>query len=87
MKAKLNRRDFFKLGILATGSVLMAPGFLNFQILSEINGQFLGNNRFDEYDLVINGAGLSGYFVAISKRGSHGEKGVETGRAVLPFTF
>jgi ribulose 1,5-bisphosphate synthetase/thiazole synthase len=66
MKAKLNRRDFFSLSIPATGAIFVAPGFLNFQILSEINGQFTGDFKRDEYDLVINGAGLSGYFAAIS---------------------
>ncbi len=65
MGAKINRRDFLNLSIPATGAVLMAPGFLNFKLLSEINEQFSGNNRLDEYDLVINGAGLSGYFAAI----------------------
>tara|TARA_R110002050_G_scaffold211780_2_gene347850 strand:+ start:7200 stop:10385 length:3186 start_codon:yes stop_codon:yes gene_type:complete len=66
MKAKLNRRDFFNLSLPATGAIFVAPGFLNFQILSEINEQFTGDLKRDEYDLVINGAGLSGYFAAIS---------------------
>lgn len=65
MEAKMNRRNFFSLSIPATGAVLMAPGFLNFQLLSEINQQFSGGDPFDAYDLVINGAGLSGYFAAI----------------------
>jgi hypothetical protein len=44
---------------------LLAPGFFNFQLYREIGWQFAGEPTFDEYDLVINGAGLSGYFASI----------------------
>lgn len=45
---------------------MLAPGFLNFQAISEINKQFIGESTFDEYDVVINGGGLSGYFAAVN---------------------
>ncbi len=66
MGTKINRRDFLNLSIPTTGAVLLGPGFLNFQLLSEINEQFSGKNQFDEYDIIINGAGLSGYFAALT---------------------
>lgn len=61
----MNRREFFNLSLPAAGAVLIAPAFLNFTSLKEISNQFSGMADFDEYDLVINGAGLSGYFAAI----------------------
>ena len=67
----MNRREFFNLSLPATGAVMLAPGFMNFQAMTEINRQFKSEDAFDEYDVVINGAGLSGYFAAIeaSKKG------------------
>ncbi|MEL7585620.1 MAG: FAD-dependent oxidoreductase [Prolixibacteraceae bacterium] len=65
MKAKLNRRDFLSLSLPATGAILIAPGLMNFQAMAEINRQFSHQDRVDEYDVVINGAGFSGYFAAI----------------------
>lgn len=67
----MNRREFLNYSLPATGAVMLAPGFLNFQAMAEINRQFISDDRFDEYDVVINGAGLAGYFAAIeaSQRG------------------
>lgn len=62
----MKRREFFNYSLPATGAILLSPGFLNFEAFSEINRQFIGDAGFDEYDLVINGAGLSGYFAAIN---------------------
>ncbi len=61
----MKRREFLNISLPATGAVLLAPGFLNFQLYREIGWQFTGEPTFDEYDLVVNGAGLSGYFAAI----------------------
>lgn len=61
----MNRREFLNYSLPATGAVMLAPGFLNFQAMTEINRQFISEDRFNEYDVVINGAGLSGYFAAI----------------------
>ncbi|WP_234733954.1 FAD-dependent oxidoreductase [Tellurirhabdus bombi] len=61
----MNRRDFLNISLPATGAILVAPGFINKQTYLEMNQQFAGKSRFDEYDMVINGAGLSGYFAAV----------------------
>ena len=61
----MDRREFFNLSLPAAGAVMIAPAFLNFTSYKEISNQFSGMANSDEYDLVINGAGLSGYFAAI----------------------
>ena len=61
----MNRRHFISLTLPATGAIMLAPGCLNRQALAEINQQFSGTPSFDQYDLVINGAGLAGYFAAL----------------------
>ena len=45
--------------------VMLLPGFAKAQLMSEINKQFEEKTRFEAYDIVINGAGLSGYFAAV----------------------
>lgn len=62
----MKRREFLNITLPATGAVMLAPGFLNFQLYQEIGRQFTGEPGFREYDLVVNGAGLSGYFAAIA---------------------
>ena len=61
----MKRRDFLSITLPATGVVLMTPALLNSQAFAEINRQFSGKSDFDAYDVVINGAGLSGYFAAL----------------------
>ena len=61
----MKRRDFLSITLPATGAVLMTPALLNSQAFAEINRQFSGKSDFDAYDVVINGAGLSGYFAAL----------------------
>ena len=61
----MKRREFFNYSLPATGAILLTTGLFSFEALAEINRQFIGDADFDEYDLVINGAGLSGYFAAI----------------------
>ena len=67
----MNRREFLNCSIPATGAVLIAPGFFSFDAFPEIGKQFNGDHIVDKYDVLINGAGLSGYFAALeaSKRG------------------
>jgi FAD dependent oxidoreductase len=62
----MKRREFLDISLRAGGIALAAPGLLNLQACSEINKQFTGGIDFPEYDLVINGAGLYGYFAAIN---------------------
>lgn len=61
----MKRRDFLSITIPATGAVLMTSGLLDSKAFAEINRQFSGKADFDAYDVVINGAGLSGYFAAL----------------------
>jgi ribulose 1,5-bisphosphate synthetase/thiazole synthase len=61
----MKRREFFNYSLPATGAILLSPGLFSFEAFAEINKQFIGDADFDEYDLVINGGGLSGYFAAI----------------------
>jgi len=67
----MKRREFLNLSIPATGAILVSPGFISYLLEKEINSQFSNDATIDQYDLVINGAGLSGYFAAIeaSKQG------------------
>lgn len=44
---------------------MLTPGIFTSRALAEINRQFSELPQFDVYDLVINGAGLQGYFAAI----------------------
>ncbi|MPR35954.1 FAD-dependent oxidoreductase [Salmonirosea aquatica] len=61
----MKRREFLNLSIPATGVMLAASGFISPQALRDINRQFSGPSTFDTYDLIINGAGLAGYFAAL----------------------
>ncbi|WP_188504132.1 FAD-dependent oxidoreductase [Parapedobacter pyrenivorans] len=60
----MNRRNFIKLSVPATGMALLAPSLAS-QALADINRQFTGRADFDMYDIVINGGGLRGYFAAL----------------------
>src|SRR3546814_16124460 len=60
----MNRRNFIKLGVPATGAAIFAPSLLA-QAMSDIQRQFSGQANFDTYDVVINGGGLYGYFAAL----------------------
>ena len=65
-KSYLNRRDFLSASLPAAGAILLTPGNFDLRALAEIEQQFTGKQDFDRYDLVVNGAGLAGYFAAIS---------------------
>lgn len=49
----------------ATGAIFLAPGFLPLQAQIELNRQFSTTREYDKYDVIVNGAGLMGYFAAI----------------------
>ncbi len=66
MNHKISRRNFINLGIPATGAVLLTPGLASAHLIQEIEGQFRGVTEISDYDVVINGAGLAGYFSAIA---------------------
>ncbi|REA64402.1 hypothetical protein DSL64_02290 [Dyadobacter luteus] len=61
----MNRRKFLSYSMPATGAVLLTNSLLNQQAFAEISRQFDGQNPVGVYDIVINGAGLSGYFAAL----------------------
>ncbi len=61
----MNRRKFLHISLPATGAILLAPGMINIQAHAEIYQQFSGESDFDTYDVVVNGAGISGYFAAL----------------------
>ena len=61
----MDRRKFLHLSLPATGAVYLANSLLSQQVMAEIGQQFNGQNPVESYDIVINGAGLSGYFAAL----------------------
>lgn len=61
----MKRRDFINISLPAAGTILAGPGLLGLAFPNEINRQFTQNPEFNSYDIIINGAGLSGYFAAI----------------------
>lgn len=60
----MNRRNFIRLGLPATGAALLAPSMLA-KAMADIHRQFTGQADFDRYDVLINGGGLRGYFLAL----------------------
>jgi ribulose 1,5-bisphosphate synthetase/thiazole synthase len=62
----MKRREFFNISLPATGAILAAPDWLSGKVFDEINRQFLGKGDFTTYDVVINGAGMAGYFAALA---------------------
>src|SRR5690606_36479460 len=60
----MNRRNFLKLGLPATGVAVLAPSIIA-KAMADIQRQFTGQADFDTYDVLINGGGLRGYFVAV----------------------
>ncbi|WP_138475764.1 FAD-dependent oxidoreductase [Dyadobacter bucti] len=61
----MDRRKFLHLTLPATGAVFLTNSMTNGQAMAEIGQQFDGRNAVGNYDMVINGAGLSGYFAAL----------------------
>ena len=68
----MKRRAFLNLGIPLTGAALM-PGVMHRELMEEINYQFDNSEEITEYDLIVHGAGLQGFFVALEakKRGKN----------------
>lgn len=60
----MNRRNFIKLSVPATGAAILAPSLMA-NALSDIHRQFTGQPDFEAYDVLINGGGLHGYFAAL----------------------
>ena len=65
----MERREFLNMGLLSVGGVLIGPEFTYAETLKEISDSLHNTSGF--YDLVINGAGMAGFYAAIeaSKRG------------------
>lgn len=61
----MDRRKFLHLTLPATGAVLLTNSLLNQQAVAEISRQFGGGTPIESYDILINGAGMSGYFAAL----------------------
>jgi hypothetical protein len=61
----MDRRKFLHLTLPATGAVFLSNSLLNQQAMAEISHQFDGSGSVESYDILINGAGLSGYFAAL----------------------
>lgn len=61
----MKRRNFIANSILTVGGVLIGSNILRAEALHEINHQFSDKPNHDSYDLIINGAGLAGYYAAI----------------------
>lgn len=61
----MERRTFLNLSLPVTGAVMVTPALLNARVMDEISARFSGDFRYGGYDVVINGAGLSGYFTAM----------------------
>ncbi len=79
----MNRRNFLNLALPATGAILLSNTLMNQQAYAEISRQFTGGPDFDAYDVVIGGAGLSGYFAAIHAA-RNGKKVLITDRRATP---
>jgi len=60
----MNRRNFIKLGIPVTSVAMLAPSMMA-RAMADIDRQFTGEADFDSYNMVINGGGFSGYFLAL----------------------
>lgn len=67
----MKRREFLNVGLLTLGGVLIGRNFAFADALSETREVFRNKDHASSYDLVINGAGLCGFFIALEavKRG------------------
>jgi ribulose 1,5-bisphosphate synthetase/thiazole synthase len=62
----MKRRKFLNLSIPTLGAAFVGGSMIGNSAFAEIGRQFSGTNDFGAYDLIINGAGLSGYFAAMA---------------------
>lgn len=69
----MDRRKFLHLALPATGAVLLTNSLLNQQAMAEISRLFGGGAPVESYDILINGAGMAGYFAAL-RAASKGKK-------------
>ena len=61
----MKRRQFLNLSLPTIGAALVGNTLLSQQAFADISRQFSNKNAINSYDLIINGAGLAGYFAAI----------------------
>lgn len=61
----MKRRHFITNTLMATGGAMIGTNIIFSKAMEEINQQFSDHNKINGYDLIINGAGLAGYFAAI----------------------
>ena len=61
----MKRRKFLNLSIPAFGAAFMGSSLISNHSFAEIGRQFSGAKDAGAYDLIINGAGLAGYFAAM----------------------
>jgi ribulose 1,5-bisphosphate synthetase/thiazole synthase len=65
MNMIMNRRSFLNISLPATGAMLVGSSLIKSQAFADIHQQFSGKSDFDQYDLIVSGAGMSGYFAAL----------------------
>lgn len=61
----MKRREFLNVGLLTLGGVLIGRNFAFADALSETREVFRETNPVSSYDVIVNGAGLSGFFIAL----------------------
>ncbi|MDR2040100.1 MAG: FAD-dependent oxidoreductase [Bacteroidales bacterium] len=63
----MKRRDFLNMSFATVGGVLLGgEDVLSAQVMNEISAPFNRKNLTENYDLIIHGAGLAGYFAAMA---------------------
>ena len=67
----MKRRSFLNRCLVTSGGVIIGKNILYAEAIKEINHQFSNEIDFESFDVIINGAGLAGYYAALeaSKKG------------------
>ena len=60
----MKRREFLNIGLLTLGGVLVGRNFAFADALTETQEVFRRADPVSSYDMIINGAGLCGFFIA-----------------------
>ena len=61
----MKRREFLNIGLLTLGGVLVGRNFAFADALTETQEVFRKADPVSSYDMIINGAGLCGFFIAL----------------------
>ena len=61
----MKRREFLNIGLLTLGGVLVGRNFAFADALTETQEVFRKADLVSSYDMIINGAGLCGFFIAL----------------------